>query len=439
MSVITRFPPSPTGYFHIGSARTALFNYLFAAHHGGTMVLRFEDTDKARNKKEYEEDILGGLKWLGIQYHLPTPFRQSERTDRYRVALQQLIETDAAYISKEPAKDDPGREVSVVRLRNPGSTIIFEDIVRGKVTFDTAELKDFVIARGIDDPLYNFTVVVDDADMGITHVIRGEDHISNTPRQILILEALGFQRPIYAHIPLILAPDRSKMSKRHGALSVVEYRAQGFLPQAIFNYLALLGWNPGSDQERFTRQELIQQFDIAHVHKGGAIFDIEKLRWFNRQYLQELSDNDFEQYYMPVFADKDAEIAKKLLPIIRAHIATRHELETAVAAGEYEFFFSDPALDANHIPERKSSKDTALKHLGHLHTLVGELPESATVEAIKNALWDYATAEGRGAVLWPFRYALSGRERSPDPFVIASIIGKTAAARRLETAIKALS
>src|SRR3989344_5846621 len=244
MSVVTRFPPSPTGYFHIGSARTALFNYLFATHTGGVMSLRFEDTDKARSKKEYEDDILSGLEWLGLTYTKPEIFRQSERTPIYQKYLKKLLDSGAAY-EAEPGTDDPGKKV--IRFKNPGTSVTFHDLIRGNVSFETAELKDFVIAKSVDEPLYNFAVVIDDYETGVTHVMRGEDHISNTPRQILMLEALGFKRPEYAHIPLILAPDRSKLSKRHGSVAVSEYKRMGFLPEAFVNYLALLGWNPGTE------------------------------------------------------------------------------------------------------------------------------------------------------------------------------------------------
>src|SRR6185312_1271519 len=260
------------GYLHIGSVRTALFNYLFAEHNKGHMVFRFEDTDLERSKKEFEDDIINGMQWLGLS--LDEPVRQSERTELYKKYLHELIENGHAYEAEE-SEANPGQKV--VRFKNPNKKITFTDAVRGEVTFDTTELGDFVIARTHDLPLYHLAVVIDDHDMGVTHVIRGEDHTSNTQRQILLIEALGFKRPAYAHIPLILASDRSKMSKRHGAVSINEYRAQGFIPEAILNYLALLGWNPGGEKELFTLDELVAQFTLERVHKAGAVFDIEKL------------------------------------------------------------------------------------------------------------------------------------------------------------------
>ena len=242
MSVVTRIAPSPTGEMHIGTVRTALFNYLFAKQRGGTYFVRIEDTDKERNKEEWVDAIWRDFEWCGI---IPQArYRQSKHVDRHKELLRKLVASDKAYVSKEPKKDDPTQTVEVVRLRNPGVEITFTDLIRGDITFDTSELGDFVIARSIDDPLYHFAVVVDDGDAGVTHVLRAEDHISNTPRQILILEALGFPRPIYAHFPLILAPDRAKLSKRKHGASIDKYRAQGFLAPAILNYLALLGWNP---------------------------------------------------------------------------------------------------------------------------------------------------------------------------------------------------
>jgi len=281
--IITRFPPSPTGLFHIGSARTALFNYLFAKNQGGEMILRFEDTDRERNKREFEDDILAGLEWLGIEFSGEIQ-RQSERTEIYKKYLNKLIEADKAYVSKEDPSVGASTELSrmssgqgkrrreeVIRFRNPGGEISFDDLVRGVVKFDVEELGDFVIAKSLDEPLYHLAVVVDDHEMEITHVIRGDDHISNTPRQILILEALGFKKPFYAHIPLILAPDRSKLSKRHGTVSINEYREKSYLPEALINYLAFLGWNPGGEKEIFSMEELIKEFSLEKVQKGGAM------------------------------------------------------------------------------------------------------------------------------------------------------------------------
>ena len=288
--IVTRFAPSPTGLLHAGNYRTAVFSYLFARQRGGKFILRIEDTDKERSKKEYEDNILESLKWLGLDYD--EFHRQSERAPAHKKYLKQLIDGGFAYVSKEEAAgegDDKARRKEVIRFKNPNIKVKFHDLIRGEIEVDTTDLKDFVIAKDLDTPLFHLAVVADDFDMGVTHVVRGEDHISNTPRQILIQRAIGAPEPVYAHIPLILAPDRTKLSKRKGALALTEYRDRGYLPQAVLNYLALLGWNPGTEQEILSLDDLLKQFDISKVQKGGAIFNEEKLRWINKEYLKLLS------------------------------------------------------------------------------------------------------------------------------------------------------
>ena len=250
--IVTRMAPSPTGKFHVGSVRTALFNYLFARQNGGKFILRIEDTDKERSKKEFETDIIEAFDWLTLEYD--EFYRQSERTEIYKKHIQKLIDDGFAYISKEEATEEKQRS-EVIRFKNPNKVVKFNDLILGDIEVDTTDLGDFVIAKDLENPLYHLTVVVDDGIMEVSHVIRGQDHISNTPRQILILEALGFQRPIYAHIPLILAPDKTKLSKRHGALATLEYRDIGYFKEAILNFMAMIGWNPGDDREIFSKQE----------------------------------------------------------------------------------------------------------------------------------------------------------------------------------------
>ena len=293
--IITRFAPSPTGYLHMGGARTALFNHLFTKQNGGKTILRIEDTDKQRSTKEYETSIIESLKWLGLQYD--ETVKQSDREVVYKGYLKRLIDEGKAYISKETPVE-PGDRTEVIRFKNPNKKVTFYDLIRGEVEFDTTELKDFVIAKSMEEPLYNLAVVVDDFEMGITHVIRGEDHISNTPRQILIQEAIGAPRPVYAHLPIILATDKSKLSKRkHGeSVSVDFYRRKGYLPEAVINFLVLLGWNPGNNQEIFSIDELIKTFDMSKVQKSGAVFNVEKLNWLNKQYIAKLSDADFRPF-----------------------------------------------------------------------------------------------------------------------------------------------
>lgn len=275
--------PSPTGNLHVGTARTALFNFIFARQRSGKYILRIDDTDKERSTKEFEKNILDGLAWLGLPHD--ELFRQSERMSVYVSYLKKMMDNGSVYVSKEEVKEE-GQRNEVIRLKNPNKKIVFDDLIRGPIEFNTTELGDFVVAKSLEEPLYHLASVVDDIDMGITHVIRGEDGISNTPRQILIQEAMNVPRPTYAHLPLLLGSDRSKLSKRkHGEVVWIDtYKNKGYLPQAILNYLALLGWNPGTEQEIFTLDELIKVFDLSRVHKGGAIFDEKKLAWVNRKH-----------------------------------------------------------------------------------------------------------------------------------------------------------
>jgi len=439
--VVTRIPPSPTGHLHIGTARTALFNYLFAKHHGGSMVFRSEDTDKARSTKEFENEIIEGLQWLGISWDNDVIVRQSERAPLYRTYLEKIIASGAAYLSEEESKNEPEKMVTLVRLKNPNKVITFNDLVRGDITFDTTELGDIIIARNIDDALYHFTVVVDDFEMGVTHVLRGDDHISNTPRQILIQEAIGATRPIYAHLPLILATDRSKMSKRHGAVSLGEYKKAGYTKEAILNYLALLGWNSGTDQELFTLEELVDTFDVHHIHKAGAVFDIKKFGWFNREYLNKLSEDDFHTYITEQFPERlsvlpqySDELLIKVLPIIRERINTRAEFHELTEAGEYDFFFATPTYETELLKwKNDASVQNALPRLQKALEIL-KTADFGSMEAIKSSLWPLAEELGKGEVLWPLRVALSGSAKSPDPFTLAFILGSTETLARIETA-----
>lgn len=436
--VVTRIPPSPTGRFHIGTARTALFNYLYARHNGGKIAFRSEDTDRARSKKEYEDEIIEGLHWLGISWD--TFARQSERSDRYRELLEKIIAEGKAYISHEPAKDDPNVMVDVVRLHNPGTSVTFADIVRGDITFDTAELGDFVIARSLDDALYHFAVVADDMDAGVTHVIRGEDHISNTARQILIQEALGATRPEYAHLPLIVNEKRAKLSKRSGATSVMDYKDEGFMPEALVNYLALLGWSPGGDREDFSLQELVEVFTLEGVQKSSAAWNREKLLSVNQRWMRKLSVDDY--IARGNFSSPDMETLRKVVPLLQERAQTFGEAR-AMLSGELYCLFAVPdihraTLVAKEPQDRQNMTSTALKGL---ILAIEALSDGADAATVKEALMPLADAEeakgkgGRGAVLWPLRYALSGAERSPDPFTLISILGKRESLSRVHKAI----
>lgn len=437
-NVVTRIPPSPTGRLHIGTARTALFNYLYARHHGGKIVFRSEDTDKARSTREFEHEIIEGLHWLGLSWDEFS--RQSERSARHREVLEQAIAAGHAYVSKEPAKDDPSREVEVVRLKNPGKEVVFEDLVRGPINTHTGELGDFVIARAIDDPLYHFAVVVDDFDSGVTHVIRGEDHISNTARQILIQEAIGAPRPAYAHLPLILDEKRAKLSKRSGATSVMDYRDEGFLPEALINYLALLGWNPGGDREDFSLEELVKEFSLEGVQKGGAAWDKEKLRSVNQRWMRKLSDEEFvaAARFSETF---NPEMLRKAAPLMKERAHTLGEARE-LASGELRCLFETPEPRAEELMQGKPA-EAVKTHMEHVLGLLADLPEYPSLEAVKGPLMAYADGigkeeGGRGAVLWPVRYALSGEAKSPDPFTLVSLLGKDESLSRIRGAIAIL-
>lgn len=441
--VITRFAPSPTGLKHAGNYRTAVFCYLFAKKHGGSSLVRIEDTDRARSRPEYEQNIFDTLEWLGLMPD-EKPTRSSERMERHKELLKKLVAEDKAYVSHEPKKDDPTQTVDVVRLRNPKTTITFHDEIRGDITFDTTEYGDFVIARAIDDPLYHFAVVVDDGDSNITHIIRGEDHISNTPRHILIQQALGLPHPIYVHLPLLLSTSRGKLSTRAGAKPLYEYRDMGILPEAIINYLALLGWNPGDDREYLSRDELVKAFDISRVQKGSAVFDEVKLLSVNQHWMRALSDTDFLAQ-MKDLRGLSSEKLKKAIPLLKERVHTFKEAREMLK-GELSCLFNEPTLDRAQlvIKELKDRPNLTKSALESLLESLKSLPEGVSPEAVKNTLMPLADAEeargkgGRGAVLWPLRYALSGALRSPDPFTLISILGSTETLSRIRKAIAIL-
>lgn len=445
--VVTRFAPSPTGVLHIGGARTALFNYLFAKKYNGQFILRIEDTDKERSKPEFESEIQESLSWLSLEWD--AYYKQSDRTDVYKKAIVELLEKEKAYVSKE--EKEGGRD-QVIRFKNPNKDITFQDRIREEIRFDTSDLGDFVIAKTEAEPLYHLTVVVDDQDMGISDVIRAEEHISNTPRQILILEALGYKRPNYAHIPLILAPDRSKLSKRHGAVSVMEYQEKGYLPEALVNYLALLGWNPGNDQEIFKMTELIQAFSLENVQKGGSIFDEEKLRFINKTHLKKFTPQEqkLSEFKKRISRSKryqergwqvSEEYLRALWEIFNERVSVYEDIDAMLEEGEFDHFFERPEYKE---PEKllwKGQQEEEARE--HLETVIKKLrlidDSSWHRDNIKEAVWDYAEEKGRGNVLWPMRYSLSGRDRSPDPIELASTLGKTETLKRLETAHESLT
>ncbi len=447
LNVVTRFAPSPTGYLHIGGYRTAIFSYLFAKHNGGRFILRIEDTDKERNKKEYEDNILESLEWIGLEYD--NFYRQSENLERHKKVIQELIKNNKAYISKEEAKDGSGIIKEIVRFRNPNKVVEIYDLIKGVVLIDTTDLGDFVIARNIEDPLFHLAVVIDDWDEGVTHVIRGEEHLSNTPRQILMMEALGAPIPTYAHLPLVLGEDKLKLSKRKGALPLTAYRDQGYLPEAILNTAVLIGWNPGGDQEIFSKKDLIKLFDLPKVNKSSAIFNPIKLDWINKEHIKLLpAESQIENInkWLTLSGIKlENEILIKITPIILERISKWGDIKNIVEIGEFDYFWQKPICVKSELIWRSLRDDAnganlTKDSLEKIVSLIQNIKETDfTMDNTKTAIWPLAEDRGKGEVLWPMRFALSGKEKSPDPFVLASVLGKEESIERLKVAIAELT
>ncbi|OGY31909.1 MAG: hypothetical protein A3C02_00520 [Candidatus Andersenbacteria bacterium RIFCSPHIGHO2_02_FULL_45_11] len=426
--VRVRIAPSPTGNLHVGTARTSLFNELFARHHNGKFIVRIEDTDKERSKPEYEQAILEGLTWLGVTWDEGPdiggeygPYRQSERTESYTQALQQLLDTGKAY-----------KEGEAIRLKVEPQTVTFHDLIRGDIAIDTKSFEgDFIIARNINDPVFHLAVVCDDAAMKISHVIRGEDHIHNTAKHILIQKALGYPQPEYAHLPLLLDAQRKKLSKRNQETNLLAYRDMGFLPEAMLNYLALLGWNPGDEREFFTHEELATAFSMERVQKGGAIFSTEKLTAINKHYIRSLSVPELMQR-AGISEENDA--TAKAVALEQERISTLTELPEAIA-------FASPEWQATYPPSmlvwKKSTAEATKTILADLITKVVQYEKGDfTALQLQEYLiaWIDSGGLGRGDVLWPMRVALTGREHSPGPFEIAEVVGKNETIRRLTAA-----
>ncbi len=405
-----RFAPSPTGPLHIGAARTALFNYLFAKKNKGSFILRIEDTDKKRSKKKYEQDILNSLEWLGLKWN--EKYNQSQRIKIYAKYLKKLLDSGQAY------KKD------IIWFKNPNKKVVFNDLIRGRIEFDSSIFGDFSLAKSLKEPLYNFAAVIDDYEMKISHVIRGEDHISNTPKQILIYQALGLPIPKFAHLPLILGSDKSKLSKRHGAVSIGEYQKQGYLPEAMINFMALLGWNPGTDKELFSLKELIKNFSLEKIQKGGAVFNIDKLDWFNSYYIKKMPIKELTKLCLP-YLPKSNFSKSKLEKIIKLE---QERIKKIPEIGEMvEFFFKEPKYKASLLKWKNMKKKEIKESLNKLKEI---LSKSKIGDAKKRLL----KMEDRGKLLWPLRVALTGREKSPEPFEIAEILGKKEVLKRIKKA-----
>jgi glutamyl-tRNA synthetase len=461
MTVVTRFAPSPTGMLHVGGVRTALYSWLYARRMGGKFILRVEDTDRERSTEEAVRVILEGMAWLGLTAD-EGPYFQTQRFDRYRAVIAQMLAAGQAYrcyctkeeldavraeqIARKEKPRYPGtcrsrREPRAgvqpaVRFRNPTEgAVVVEDLVHGAVTFQNAELDDLIIARSDGSPTYNFSVVVDDKDMGITHVIRGDDHLNNTPRQMNMLIALGATPPVYAHVPMILGPDGTKLSKRHGAVSVLQYEEEGYLPDALLNYLVRLGWSHG-DQEVFTREEMIAAFDIKDVNKAASTFNPEKLLWLNQQHMMRAEPSTLvprlrAQLRRIGLDSDDRNLLEGIILSQRERAKTLKEM-----ACNSRFFFIDtvqidPKAAAKHLGEG------GRQMLGQVRERLVQLTQWTAV-SIHAALEDLAAANGwgLGKVAQPVRVAVTGTAVSPPIDTTLALLGRERTLARIETVLR---
>jgi glutamyl-tRNA synthetase len=459
MSTKTRFAPSPTGYLHVGGARTALFSWLHARKHGGKYVLRIEDTDLQRSTTESINAILEAMTWLGLEYD-EGPFYQTRRFDRYNEVIEELLGKNLAYRCSCPKerldvlregqlkrKEKPrydghcrGRlidadEPHVVRFRNPSEgSVVVDDLVRGKVIFSNDELDDLVIRRTDGSPTYNLTVVVDDSDMGITDVIRGDDHVNNTPRQINILKALGKEPPRYAHVPMILGDDGARLSKRHGAVSVMEYRNQGILPEALLNYLVRLGWSHG-DEELFTLDQMVELFDIRDVNRAASAFNTEKLLWINQHYIKQAEPARIARLLSPHMGDLGIDPAEgpDLVEVVRQQ---QERAKTLVEMAGISAFFYRDFDEFDQKAAKKHLKEAAREPLQQVRNRL-EMLDEWDGEKLHQVVIEVAEslALNMGKVAQPLRVAIAGRAASPGIDVTLELVGREACLRRIDKAV----
>jgi glutamyl-tRNA synthetase len=478
VTVRVRFAPSPTGYLHVGGARTALFNWLFARRHGGVFVLRIEDTDVERSSTEMVDGILDGMRWLGLDWDEGPlaggphgPYFQSERLGRHRAMADRLVAGGKAYYCyctpeelkakraeagnageggwkydrtcrrltpSQIAANEAAKRPRAVRFFVPDGATRFDDLVHGPIEFDSANIEDFVILRSDAQPTYHLSVVSDDVEMKITHVVRGDDHISNTPKQVLLYQAVGAPMPAFAHVPLILGPDKKRLSKRHGATSVMEYARQGYLPEAMVNFLALLGWSPGSgDRELFTRDELADVFDLGGISGGSAVFNPEKLDWFNQQHIMRLAPEELARRLRPLFEEARlwdaAFLAERhgwffaVLELLRPRAK---RLDEFVPLGR--FFFSDAVEYDPVAVEKHLRADGMSAHLTEVDHAFRSL-EAFDPVSLEAALRGVADARGleAGALIHAVRVAVTGRTVSPGLFEVLALLGRDRVHRRI--------
>jgi glutamyl-tRNA synthetase len=430
-----RFAPSPTGYLHVGGARTALFNWLFARRQGGTFVLRIEDTDTERSSWEMVAGIVDGLRWLGLDWDEGpdvggphAPYFQSQRSEKYREHAQRLVSEGKAY-----------EEDGAIRFRVPPGQTRFTDLVHGPVKFENEHIENFVVLRSDKNPTYHLSVVVDDIDMAITHIVRGDDHISNTPKQVLLYEAFGRPVPEFAHVPLIMGPDKKRLSKRHGATSVMEYQRLGYLPGAMVNFLALLGWNPGGDREVFSRDELIALFTLEGISGGNAVFNMDKLDWFNQQHIGRLSAADLLTRIEPLLREaqlwRDGLVTSEqawigsVLELLKPRVKKLDQLVDELKPFLVEDPEFDPAAAAKHLSADIRPVLVELAAAFDAHPS----QDAAAIESMLRALAEQRQVKA-AALIHATRVSVTGRAVSAGLFEVLSLLGSTRVSRRLRRA-----
>lgn len=480
--VITRFAPSPTGFMHIGGIRTAIFAWAWARKNNGTFILRIEDTDKVREVDGSMEHIMECLTWLGITWDFgpdkPGDFGsciQSERLESYKKYALILVEKGLAYADpyteaeletfREQAKTE--NRAFLYRDHRPENPPVWDgtqplrlkvekieekkwfDVVRGDLSAGAEALDDFILIKSDGYPTYNFAHIIDDLEMKVTHVMRGQEFISSTPKYIALYEALQITPPVFVTLPPIMADDgKKKLGKRDGAKDLLEYRKEGYLSTAMLNFLALIGWNPGTDQEVFTPGEFVSLFELSKIHKAGGQANEEKLDWFNKEHIKKLSLYDQHEAikneltsFLALYHGYDEERLKRLVPIIIEHISKWSDIQNLITDGELDYYFA-PTLeikDKAKINWKETPPESTKKYLEEVQVVLTTVSESDwTYEALKNAIWPLTETHGRGDVLWPLRYSLSGKDRSPDPFMLLYILGKETSILRLDTIIDTL-
>lgn len=478
--VVTRFAPSPTGFMHVGGVRTALFAWAFARQKGGTFILRIEDTDKAREVPGSIAQIIDSLKWLGIEWDEGpdiggphAPYKQSERLESYKKYANTLVEKGLAYAdpyTKEELdefrkKAEEEKKPFLYRNHRPENPPVWDgskplrlkitnviesewhDLVRGDLKAGPEALDDFILMKSDGYPTYNFAHIIDDLEMGATHIFRADEFISSVPNYLALYKALEIERPHFATLPPIMGPDgKKKLGKRDGAKDILDYKKEGYLPEAMMNFLAFIGWNPGGEREIFTSEEFVKEFSVGNIQKGGAKFNEEKLEWINKEHLKRLDPQVVEvEIKKRLPANWSPSVLSKIIPLIYERINKWSDVNTLIESGEFEFLVTTPTLSREMIicPKKlRKGKEVSFeeikKHLEEIKVKISSLNSEFGKDEIKNVIWDYATTEGRGIVLWALRYTLSGRERSPDPFEIASLIGKEETLKRIDNAIKLL-